>query len=135
MLFNSLQFLIYFAIVTSAYFMMPHKYRWLWLLVCSCYFYMAFIPVYILILGFTIVIDYIAGILIERANEQGGKRSRLYLIISIIANVGVLAVFKYYNFFTENINCLNKITENLQRFYNASSINNKYRIKLYLTLH
>jgi D-alanyl-lipoteichoic acid acyltransferase DltB (MBOAT superfamily) len=54
---------------------------------------MAFVPVYILILGFTIVIDYFAGILIEQA---GGRRRKLFLIGSLIANIGVLCVFKYY---------------------------------------
>jgi len=56
---------------------------------------MAFVPVYILILGFTIVVDYFAGIFIEKFN--GGKRKN-FLIASLIANIGVLAVFKYYNF-------------------------------------
>ncbi len=70
------------------------------LLVASCVFYMFFIPSYILILLFTIVIDYFAGIWIENAK---GKRRKLFLIISIIANIGVLSVFKYYNFFAENI--------------------------------
>ena len=64
---------------------------------------MSFIPVYILILFFTIVIDYIAGIMIENAE---GRRRKLFLLLSIVANVGVLAVFKYYNFFTDNINAL-----------------------------
>ena len=58
---------------------------------------MFFKPEYILILGFTIVIDYFAGIYIEKS--QGAKR-KWYLIMSLIANLGVLAVFKYYNFFT-----------------------------------
>jgi len=62
---------------------------------------MAFIPVYILILFFTIVIDYCAGILIE---EAPSSRRKLYLALSIIANVGVLAFFKYYNFFIDNMN-------------------------------
>ena len=57
---------------------------------------MAFVPIYILILAFTIIIDYIAGILIEKA---AGTKRKLYLIISLIANIGVLVVFKYYNFF------------------------------------
>jgi len=61
---------------------------------------MAFVPVYILILGFTIIIDYFAGILIERTQS---KTRRLFLIASIIANIGVLAVFKYYNFLNENL--------------------------------
>lgn len=62
---------------------------------------MAFIPVYILILFFTIGIDYIAGIQIE---QTSGKRKRVYLLLSIVANIGVLAYFKYYDFFIENIN-------------------------------
>jgi D-alanyl-lipoteichoic acid acyltransferase DltB (MBOAT superfamily) len=64
---------------------------------------MAFVPVYILILGFTIVIDYFAGIYIENAE---GKRRKLFLVISLFANIGVLAVFKYYNFINENISAL-----------------------------
>ncbi|HEX2936722.1 MAG TPA: MBOAT family O-acyltransferase [Bacteroidales bacterium] len=64
---------------------------------------MAFVPIYILILGFTIVIDYFAGIYIENA-EKG--RRKLLLIFSLIANIGVLAVFKYYNFLNENLSFL-----------------------------
>ena len=72
----------------------------MWLLAASCYFYMYFIPIYILILGLTIVVDYFAGILIQGAN---GPRRRLLLAISIIVNVGVLAVFKYFNFINGNL--------------------------------
>lgn len=71
------------------------------MLVSSCVFYTAFIPVYIFILFFTIGIDYWAGILIEGTN---GIRKRWYLVVSIIANVGVLAIFKYYDFFAANLN-------------------------------
>ena len=102
MLFNSLKFLVFFPVVVFVYFLLPHKWRWAWLLGMSCVFYMAFVPVYILILGFTIVIDYFAGIFIERST----KWKRPFLIMSLIANIGVLAVFKYYNFLTENINLL-----------------------------
>lgn len=103
MLFNSFQFLVFFIVVTSLYFALPYRWRWLLLLAASCYFYMAFVPVYILILGFTIVIDYFAGIYIENAQ---GKRRKLFLIFSLIANIGVLGVFKYYNFLNENITSL-----------------------------
>lgn len=61
----------------------------------SCYFYMAFQPVYILILAFTIIIDYYAAIFIE--NSEGERRKK-WLIASLIANIGVLVVFKYYNY-------------------------------------
>ena len=65
---------------------------------------MFFKPVYILILAFTIVIDYIAGIYIDKTIDK--VRKKRFLILSIIANVGVLAVFKYYNFFNDNITSL-----------------------------
>lgn len=100
MLFNSLHFVVFFIVVTGLYFVLPHRFRWQLLLVSSCYFYMAFLPIYILILGFTIVIDYFAGIYIERSE---GKRRKLFLIFSLIANVGVLAIFKYYNFLNGNL--------------------------------
>ena len=105
MLFNSVQFLFFFVTVTGLYFVLPHKFRWMLLLASSCYFYMAFVPIYILILGFTIVIDYFAGIMIENSTE---KKRRLYLILSLIANIGVLAIFKYYNFINENLSFLCK---------------------------
>jgi alginate O-acetyltransferase complex protein AlgI len=64
---------------------------------------MSFVPIYILILGFTIVIDYFAGILIENADT---KRKKIFLICSLAANIGVLAVFKYYNFLNLNLSFL-----------------------------
>ncbi|MEO7524276.1 MAG: MBOAT family O-acyltransferase, partial [Ferruginibacter sp.] len=100
MLFNSYEFLIFFPIVTILYFLIPHRFRWFVLLVASCIFYMFFIPVYILILFFTIIIDYAAGIMIERSNNN----KKHFLILSIIANVGVLAFFKYFNFLAVNVN-------------------------------
>lgn len=104
MLFNSLPFLLFFPVVTIMYFLLPHNVRWLLLLLASCFFYMFFKPVYILILLFTIVIDYFAGIFIGR--EKDRKTRKKYLIISLIANIGVLAVFKYFNFINSNIDGL-----------------------------
>lgn len=100
MLFNSLHFLLFFVFTTLAYFSLPPRGRWVLLLLASCYFYMAFIPVYLLILGAVILIDYVAGIYIEQSQ---GHRRRLLLIISLIANIGLLAFFKYYNFFNEQL--------------------------------
>jgi alginate O-acetyltransferase complex protein AlgI len=103
MLFNSFHFFLFFLIVTSLYFSIPYNKRWFLLLASSCYFYMVFVPIYILILGFTIVIDYFAGIYIENAE---GKKRKLFLVASLIANIGVLAVFKYYNFLNHNFSFL-----------------------------
>jgi alginate O-acetyltransferase complex protein AlgI len=103
MLFNSLEFLLFFPIVTILYFVLPYRFRWALLLVASCYFYMVFKPIYILILGFTIVIDYYAGIYIEKSE---GQKRKFYLTLSLIANIGVLAVFKYFNFLNLNFTWL-----------------------------
>lgn len=103
MLFNSFQFLVFLMVVLPVYFAIPQRARWFWLLLASCVFYMAFIPIYILILFFTIAVDYWAGIQIETAR---GPLRRFYLWFSLAANVGVLAIFKYYAFLTGNISQL-----------------------------
>src|ERR1700754_4913224 len=103
MLFNSLQFLVFFVIVTLLYFSIPKKLTVPLLLLASTYFYMVFKPVYILILVFTIIIDYIAGIWLERLS---GPKKKLFLLLSLIANIGVLAFFKYFNFFNHNLDGL-----------------------------
>lgn len=64
---------------------------------------MSFVYAYILILAFTSIVDYIAGLLIERSK---GVVRKFWLVASIIANVGVLAFYKYYNFIVDNINLL-----------------------------
>ncbi len=100
MLFNSYSFLLFFIIVTTAYFLCAHRFRWIVLLTASCIFYMFFIPIFIFILIGTIIIDYFAGLWIEKAQ---GKRRKAFLVLSILANVGVLCFFKYGNFFLENV--------------------------------
>lgn len=99
MLFNSLEFAIFFPVVAAIYFLLPHRLRTLHLLLASCLFYMAFIPAYILVLAITIIIDYTAGIFLERAT---GRRRRWLLLVSVVATCLVLFVFKYFYFFTNN---------------------------------
>ncbi len=103
MLFNSFSFLIFFSVVTIAYYAMHHKWRWLFLLLASCYFYSFLIPAYLLVLFLIITIDYSAGLLIE---SNQGRTRRFYLGLSIISNLTVLGIFKYHNFFVENLNHL-----------------------------
>jgi D-alanyl-lipoteichoic acid acyltransferase DltB (MBOAT superfamily) len=101
MLFNSFDFLIFLVVVTTLYFVLPHKFRWLLLLAGSCFFYMSFIPAYILILFFTIVVDYFTGKWIEDTLEPSKKRR--YLLISILSVCANLFIFKYFNFFNQNV--------------------------------
>jgi alginate O-acetyltransferase complex protein AlgI len=97
MLFNSLEFAIFFPLVIGIFFLLPQPRRVAWLLAASCVFYMAFIPAYILILLVTILIDYVAGIYIEKVD---GRKKTTLLWVSILSTCTVLFVFKYFNFFT-----------------------------------
>lgn len=95
MLFNSWDFLFFFPLVVLAYYLTPARWRWILLFISSCYFYMAAIPVYILVLFALILLDFTAGIFIERAKTQATKKT--FLILSLIGNLGILFSFKYYN--------------------------------------
>lgn len=105
MVFNSIEFLIFLPIVVLLFYLLPHKWRWLMLLAASCVFYMWFVPKYILILLVTIVIDYSAGILMERYADQH-KLKKTFFVISIVSTLAVLLVFKYLNFLTANLDQL-----------------------------
>ena len=103
MLFNSAEFLFFFPIVTLLYFTLPYRHRAALLVAASCWFYMRFIPIYLTILLAVILIDYVAGLLIEPSQ---GWRRKIWLGLSLVANIGLLAVFKYYNFAASNLNAL-----------------------------
>ncbi len=103
MLFNSFPFLIFFSLVTIIYYFIHQKWRWLFLLAASCYFYAFAIPAYLLVLFLIITIDYFAGMLIE---SNHGNLRKFYLGLSIFGNLTVLGIFKYHNFFAENLNLI-----------------------------
>jgi alginate O-acetyltransferase complex protein AlgI len=98
MLFNSIEFAIFFPVVTLIFFLLRQRWRVHWLLAASCFFYMAFIPAYILILLVTILIDYFAGIYLERVEDL--RKKRILLWVSILSTCTVLFIFKYFGFFT-----------------------------------
>ncbi len=101
MVFNSLHFLVFFIVVTVWFFRLRNQKSRVWLLLLSsCYFYMMFIPVYILILFFTILVDYYAGLWMERTD---GRARKLILSGSIVANLGVLVFFKYFDFLSATL--------------------------------
>lgn len=101
MLFNSLHFLYFLPIFIGLYYVIPQKFRWILIFLGSCYFYMAFVPKYILILFLIIIIDYVAGLTIEQIQD---KRLKLfYLCASVLSNIALLAFFKYFNFLNENL--------------------------------
>lgn len=100
MLFNSLEFAVFFPLVCVLYFTLPHRARVPMLLVASCFFYMAFVPAYILILAATILIDYTSAIYLEKTT---GRTRAALLGVSIAATCAILFFFKYFNFFADSL--------------------------------
>jgi D-alanyl-lipoteichoic acid acyltransferase DltB (MBOAT superfamily) len=102
MLFNSLEFLVFFPIVVAAYFALNPKYRWILLLLASYYFYMCWSYKYIVLIMFSTVVDYFSGILMHRTEEK--RLRKLLLLASLTTNLGLLFFFKYFNFFGDTVN-------------------------------
>jgi alginate O-acetyltransferase complex protein AlgI len=95
MTFNSWQYALFLPLTVVGHFLLPQRLRWAWLLFASCFFYMFFVPQYLLILAATIVVDYTAGLLIARST---GRRRQLYLWSSVLVTCAILFVFKYLHF-------------------------------------
>lgn len=96
MLFNTFHFLIFFIVVWMLFLTLRGAPRKLLLLVASYYFYMCWNMKYILVIIGITVIDYIAGMLLEGSERRLPRK--LYLGLSLFCNIGLLAVFKYFNF-------------------------------------
>jgi len=102
MLFNSLHFLIFYPVVTLAYFLSPTlRFRNILLLIASYYFYMQYKPEYGLLMLLSTMIDYFASLGMHRTSRKGVKR--LWLAFSLMGNLGMLFFFKYFNFFNTNV--------------------------------
>lgn len=102
MIFNSIDYLFFFPIVTTLYFLLPkNKTRIFLLWIASYFFYMCWNPVYISLILVSTVIDYTVGIQMEKTIDKGKRKLLLY--VSLLANIGILFYFKYYNFLCENL--------------------------------
>ncbi len=101
MLFNSIHFLLFFPVVVTVHFLLPQRFRWMWLLAASYYFYIAWIPAYVTVIWLLTAIDYVAGRVIGGAATP--KLRKTFLALSITSNLGLLFAFKYYNFFNETL--------------------------------
>ncbi len=107
MLFNSLEFLIFFPIVVLAYFLIPQRVRYLWLLGASYYFYMCWNAEYALLMATSTVITWLSGIFIGRAKTGRGKK--LTVAASFVLNLAILFYFKYFYFTMDNINMVRQM--------------------------
>jgi len=102
MLFNSIDFLIFFPLVAIVYFLIPKKIKYLWLLFASYYFYMCWNVKYAILIATSTIITYLAGIFIEKVKSVPLKK--WIVALSFISNLSILFLFKYFNFMIETIN-------------------------------
>ncbi len=103
MLFNSIEFLLFFPLVCICYFLIPHAVRYIFLLVCSYYFYMCWNPKYALLMLTSTIITYLSGLLLEMAEKDPDEKRRtgkknLFTALSFTSNLLILFFFKYFNF-------------------------------------
>ena len=101
MLFNTPQFFAFLAVVLILFYTAPRSWRKYILLAASYFFYMSFIPKFILLLLSLTAIDYTAARWIS--GTELPRSRKIALVVSLTANLGLLGFFKYYNFFASNI--------------------------------
>ncbi len=136
MLFSSIPFLYYFLpAVILCYFLAPKSLKNTVLLVFSLVFYAWGEPKYVLLMLATIALFYICGLAMDRAQTKECKK--LWLTVSVVISLGLLAVFKYADFFVESFNAATGLSAPLLRlalpigisFYTFQSLS--YTIDLY----
>lgn len=105
MLFNSLQFLIFFPAVVLVYWLLPAKgnLRNYMLLIASYYFYMNWEPVYALLIFFSTITTWGGALLLERVSDASRKR---VLVTTLVLNLGILFTYKYLGFVGDQLRVL-----------------------------
>lgn len=104
MQFNSIDFMMFFPVVTTVYFFAPRKGRLPWLLAASYYFYMSWNPKYALLMLFSTVATWFCSLALER--RSGVSYRRTVLVLCLLANLAILGFFKYANFALETLDAL-----------------------------
>jgi len=101
-IFHSLDFLLFFTVVTAVYWRLPHRGQNVLLLAASYFFYGYVHPWFLSLIAASTVIDYVSA----RGMERWPERRRRFMAVSIISNFGMLGFFKYFNFFVDNVHAL-----------------------------
>lgn len=103
MLFNSYKFFIFLFVVLCLFYALPHRFRWLFLLASSYFYYMFWDPRYAILISVTTVVVY--GTALAMKGRTAGVR-KLLVALSAFLNLGILFIFKYYNFFSSTLHSI-----------------------------
>ena len=104
MIFSSIPFLFFFfPFFLLIYYLVPFKYKNIILLIFSLIFYAWGEPIYILLMIFSSIVDYMNGIMIEKYWNDS-KRKKIFMTLSVVINLSLLGFFKYADFLISSIN-------------------------------
>lgn len=110
MLFNSLEFLVFFPIVVLLYWIIPKRIRYIWLLAASYYFYMSWNAGYAMLIGASTVITYLCGLglgfVMKNKYRHMAVWKGIIIAAGFLSNLGILIYYKYMDFIIENVNLL-----------------------------
>lgn len=104
MLFNSVGYLVFLPVVVGLTFVLPHRFRWVWLLAASYFFYMCWNPAYSLLLVASTLIAYAAGLVCDGTPDH--RKKKIALAASVAVNLSILVVFKYWRFINHSLSGL-----------------------------
>jgi len=103
MQFTSFDFLVFFPIVVLLFYVLPKRFRQLWLLLASYYFYMGWNAKYVLLILISTVITYLCAVFMDRIDRERKRKRMFVLITSLVVNFGILAFYKYFYFLYDTI--------------------------------
>jgi D-alanyl-lipoteichoic acid acyltransferase DltB (MBOAT superfamily) len=103
MSFVSIEFLVFFIVFLAIYFRLPYRPRILFTLAASYFFYIYWNASYIFLIVFTSAVDYVAALQMDKLPVEDKRGRRRWLWFSIVANIGTLFIFKYFNFFADSV--------------------------------
>lgn len=121
MLFNSISYILFLPIVIILYFILPRNIKKIFLLSASLFFYSCWNVKYTLLMILSIVITYFTGIIIE--NSKDIRKKKISVFFCFLINLGILFIFKYFNFFVEILNSMGS-------FFNIFKINSSINVLL-----
>ena len=104
MLFNSLKYAVFLPIVVIAYFLLPSRFRWIFLLAVSYFFYMCWNAKYALLMMASTIITYFASILMDKSSKK--RLKTFYLVSSLVVNLGILFLLNIMIFLMRHLQLL-----------------------------
>lgn len=107
--FQSFGYFLFLPVVLVAYYLLPHRFRWMLLLAASYFFYMCWNAAYALLMLTSTAITFLTGLMIGREQQSGRdaaqkqRRKKCWVAVSFVGNLGILFFFKYANLFTATL--------------------------------